>query len=110
MKQKIETIITALTGDRVIVCKQEMLHAMRHFVLPKDIFLELLERVLKEPTEIFIEELKEGKEYHLFYRIFEKRYILAIVKVIENGAFFTSMYTTGEDIRNSHKKFKKWKI
>ena len=42
----ISAIITAVTGDRVIVGKEELLHAMKHFVLPEDIFLELLERIL----------------------------------------------------------------
>lgn len=112
MKRKIGivTIITAITGDRVIVGREELLHAMRHFLLPEDIFLELLERVLKDPDDVYVDDTKEGKEYHLFYHLFEQRYILAVVKVIEEGAYFASMYTTGEDIRKSHKKLTKLKL
>ncbi len=109
-KREIATVITAITGDRVIVGKQELEHAMLHFILPEDIFLELLERVLKDPHEVYLDDTKKEKEYHLFYKILKFRYILAIVKVIEDGAYFTSMYTTGEDIRNSHKKLKKLKL
>ena len=106
----ISAIITAVTGDRVIVGKEELLHAMKHFVLPEDIFLELLERILKEPDKIYLEEQKLGKTYYLFYRVFDKRYILAVVKIIDAGAYFTSMYPTGENIRPAHKKFKKISI
>lgn len=106
-KRQIVAIITAITQDRVIVGKEELTHALRHFLLPEDIFLELLERVLKDPDEVYVEDTKNGKEYHLFYRLFDKRFILAVVKVIDEGAYFTSMYTTGEEIRISHKKFKK---
>lgn len=109
-KRAIVTIITAITGDRIIVCKDELTHAIRHFLLPEDIFLELLERILKDPDEIYFNDTKEGKTYYLFYRIFEQRYILAIVKKIEEGAYFASMYPVGKDVRKSHKKFKKIKL
>ena len=110
MKRNIATIITAITGDRVIVGKRELIHAMRHFMLPEDIFLELLERVLKDPDEVYIDDTKETKEYRLFYRLDDSRYILTVVKIIDEGAFFSSMYTTGEKVRSSHKNFKKIKL
>lgn len=108
--EEIITVITAVTGERVIVRKDEMEHAMRHFLLPEEIFLELLEKVLKDPNEVYVDETKEGKIYHLFYRLFQKKYILAVVKVIPKGAYFASMYATGETIRKSHKHFKKLKL
>ena len=109
-KREIVAIITAITGDRVIIGRKELSHAMRHFLLPEDIFLELLERVLKEPDKVYLDDTKEGKEYHLFYRLFDQRYILVVVKIIADGAYFTSMYTTGDKIRDSHKKLKKIKL
>ena len=109
-QREIVAVITAITGDRVIVGKEALKHALRHFLLPEDIFLELLERVLKNPDEIYVDDTTGGKEYHLFYRLFNKRYILAVVKVIDEGAFFASMYTTGEEIRRSHKKLKRIKL
>jgi len=109
-KREIVAVITAITGERVIVGKEELRHALRHFLLPEDIFLELLERVLKDPDEVYVDDTKDGKEYHLFYRIFDKRYILAVVKVIDEGAFFASMYTTGEGVRKSHENLKKVKL
>ena len=66
MKKEIVTIITAVTGERVIVGKNELAHAMLHFSLPQDIFLELLERILKEPDKVFIEEKNGEKEYKYF--------------------------------------------
>ena len=110
MKKEIVTIITAITGDRIIVGRNELYHAMRHFSLPEDIFLELLERILKEPDEIYVDELTNTKEYRYFYKIIQVKYILVIIKVIKEGFFFASMYTTGTRIRNAHIKLKKLKI
>lgn len=107
--EEIITVITSSTGERVIVRRYEMEHAMRHFLLPEEIFLELLEKVLKDPSEIYVDETSEGKIYHLFYRLFDKKYILAVIKIIPKGAYFASMYATGESIRKSHKNFKKLK-
>ena len=103
----ISAIITAITGDRVIVGKEELWHAMKHFMLPEDIFLELLERILKEPDKIYLDEQKQEKTYYLFYQLFDKKYILAVVKIIDTGAYFASMYPTGNQIRPAHKKLKK---
>jgi hypothetical protein len=109
-REDIVAVITAVIGERVIVRRGEIDHAMRHFLLPVDIFLELLERVLKNPTEIYVDSSKEGKVYHLFYRLFATKYILAVVIVIPEGAYFTSMYATGKTIRKSHQHFKKIKV
>ena len=56
MSRKIISIITAITGDRVIIGADELDHALKHFILPEDIFLELLERVLKDPNEVFVDD------------------------------------------------------
>lgn len=110
MKRKIITIITAITGDRVIVGAEELYHALRHFIIPADIFLELLERILKDPTEIFIDNERFPHEYRMFYRLEDGRYILVVVKKTTEGAFFASMYSTGKTIRSKHKKMKRLKI
>ena len=71
MKRKIITVITALTGDRVVVGAIELAHAIDdHFsVFPQDIVLELLERVLKDPTEIYQDDSGTDKKYKYFYII-----------------------------------------
>jgi hypothetical protein len=106
----IAAIITAITGDRIIVGEEELIHAMRHFFLPKDIFLELLERVLKEPTDVFTDSLRLPHEFLLFYRLDRNSYLLAIVKVTSSGSYLASMYPTGRQIRGSHRKLKRVKI
>ncbi len=59
MERKIATIITAITGDRVIIGEEELKHALEeHFsILPVDMLLELIERILKDPSEIY-EQIK----------------------------------------------------
>ncbi|MBI2742593.1 MAG: hypothetical protein HYX48_01585 [Chlamydiales bacterium] len=46
MNRRVAAIITAITGDRIIVGADELKHAMdEHFsMLPTDILLELIER------------------------------------------------------------------
>jgi len=110
MKRKIVAIITARTGERIVICKDELEHALRHFLLPEDIFLELLERVLKDPTEVFVDDLKKPQVYHLFYKLESGRYLLAIVKLTQSGSYLASMYPTGKRIRNLHKKMKRLKL
>ncbi len=110
MSKKIITIITSVLKYRVIVTKESVDHALKHFVLPEDIFLELLERILKDPTEVFEEIHSEEKSYHLFYKINQSKYILAIVKKATDGYFFTSMYATGSKIKSKHKHLKRIKI
>jgi hypothetical protein len=55
MKRRIATVITAITGARVIIGEAEFHHAKdEHFqMLPDDMLLELIERVLKDPTKVF---------------------------------------------------------
>ena len=110
MKRKIVTIITAVNGQRVIVCENELAHALRHFTLPQDIFLELLERVLKDPSEVFVDSLREPQVYHLFYRLESGRFLVAVVKLLDEGNYLTSMYPTGRKIRGVHKSMKRLKL
>ena len=110
MSRKIATIITAITGDRIIIGQNELKHAMEeHFpMLPVDILLELIERILKDPTRIF--EQEKLSQYHLFYRLDNQKYLVVIVKKTPTGNYFSSMYSTGSSIRNSHKDLKEIKL
>ena len=110
MKRKIVGVITAVNGERVVVCEDELDHALRHFTLPQDIFLELLERVLKDPSEVFVDDLTSPNVYHLFYKLESGRYLLAIVKLLDDGNYLSSMYPTGKKIRGLHKKMKRLKV
>jgi hypothetical protein len=110
VKRKIAKIITAVTGDQIIVGELELRHAQEHFLLPDVILLELLELVLKDPTAILVDDLKSPKLYRLFYRLENKRFLCAVVKVASTGSFFASMYPTGTSIRNPHKKLKRLKL
>lgn len=49
-KHHIISVITTVLGYRVIVDNDSFIYAQKHFLLPQDIFLELLERILKDPT------------------------------------------------------------
>lgn len=106
MNRKVTAVITAITGDRIIIGEAELNHAMEeHFsMIPKDILLELIERILKDPTKIF--EQKKLHQYHLFYRLDNGKYLVVIVKKADMGNYFSSMYSTGKLIRNSHKDLK----
>lgn len=55
MSRRVAAVITAITGERVIIGEAELNHAKQeHFsMLPRDILLELIERILKDPTKIF---------------------------------------------------------
>lgn len=109
MERRIEAVMTAITGYRVIVGYDEMRHAQEHFLLPDRIFLELLEQVLRDPTKIFVDDKRHPQVYHLFYRLENGRYICAIVKTAKSGHYFASMYSTGKTIRNTHKKLEEIK-
>lgn len=109
-EHKIVSIITTILGYRVIIDYESLVHAQKHFYLPQDIFLELLERILKDPTDVYFEECEGIRFYHHFYKLESSRYLLVVVKLTEEGAFFSSMYTTGKSIKNKHKKLKKVKI
>jgi len=110
MVRKISKVITCVTGDRVVVGQLELRHAQEHFLLPDDIFLELLERVLKDPKEVLVDSLKSPSEYWLFYRLENGRFLVAVIKVTKTGHYFASMYPTGKQIRNKHKKLKRLKL
>ncbi len=109
MNRKIVAVITAITGDRVVIGNEELQHAnIEHFpMLPQDILLELIERILKDPTKIF--EQEKLHQYHLFYRLDNGRYLVVIIKKTLTGNYFSTMYSTGDSIRNAHKSLKEIK-
>ena len=96
-----------MTGDDVIVGEAELKHAMRHFTIPRDLVLALIQRILKHPTMVLADDASEPHEYRLFYRLDDGRYLLAVVKLTSVGAFFASMYPTGRKIRPSHRRFRR---
>jgi len=110
MARQVVTVITAITGDRIVIGKAELDHAKEeHFqVFPIDMLLELIERILKDPTKIF--EEKKLHQYHIFYRLDNRRYLVVLVKRTPTGNYFSTMYSTGRTIRNSHKKLKELKL
>lgn len=107
MKKKVEAIITDVLGERVVVLLEALEHAVeRHFTLfPKEMVLELIERVLRDPSDIFEEQKKHL--FHLFYKIDSKHYIVVIVKRTPDGNFFVTSYPTGKTFRGKHKKLKR---
>lgn len=111
-KRKIVAIITAATGDRVIITEAELEHALNdHFsYLPRVLFLELVEQVLKDPSDVFVDNSKAPRQYNLFYRLENGKYLVAVVKKTDDGSFLSSMYPTGDTIRNKHKKMKRVKV
>jgi hypothetical protein len=113
LKRKIITIITDILGDRVVIGEKELQHANEdHFAaIPQDMLIELIERVLKDPSEVYRDDNKTEQIYNFFYRI-EKgpKFLLAVVKVTPDGAYFASMHPTGKQIRSKHKKLKRVKI
>ncbi|HLE11036.1 MAG: hypothetical protein A2504_01945 [Bdellovibrionales bacterium RIFOXYD12_FULL_39_22] len=110
--KKIVAVITAITGDRIIVSDESLNHAIReHFqVVPKDILLEILERILKDPTEVYCEEQSDSRSFNFFYRLENRGFIVVVVKIMPEGAFMATMYPTGKTPRNKHKILKKVKL
>ena len=110
MKRKISAIITTIKGQRVCVAEEALQHSInRHFpLIPKDIVLEVIERVLKDPTDIFLEQKKHL--FYLFYRFDSKHYIVVIVKEAAEGHFFVTTYPTGKTPRLKHSRLKRIKI
>lgn len=106
-RRHIVAVITAATGDRVVVTEEELIHGLRHFTLPRDIFLELLERILKDPSDVFADDVNSPRFYKMFYRLEDGRYLVAIVKMTDAGAFLASVYPTGKAIRSKHKRMKR---
>jgi hypothetical protein len=100
-------VVRAATGDDVITGEAELNHAMNHFAVPRDIVLALIVRVLEHPTLVLADESHPPREYRLFYRLEDGRYLLAVVKVTREGAFFASLYPTGRRIRPSHRHFRR---
>jgi hypothetical protein len=72
--------------------------------------LETLERVLKDPSDLYRDHQRKSKEYDFFYRLESGDFIVAIVKIIPDGPYLSSMYPTGKKPRNKHKSFKKVKL
>ncbi len=109
MSSKIKAIITDALGDRVIVYPDALSHAIeRHFPLfPEDMVLQLIERVLRDPSDIF--EEKKSHVFHLFYKLSRNRYMVAIVKRTPDGCFFVTAYPTGTSIRKKHSRLKRVK-
>ncbi len=107
MKKKIEAVITDVLGERVVVLSEALEHAVeRHFTLfPTEMVLELIERVIRDPSDIFEEQKKHL--FHLFYRIDSRHYIVVIVKRTPDGKFFVTAYPTGKTYRVKHKKLKR---
>jgi hypothetical protein len=110
-QRPILTVITAKTGYRVIVGKQEVLHAhAKHFLIPVTMLLELLELVLRDPTVVYADSTSKPREHHIFYKLESGQYLCAVIKITDTGAFFASMYSTGSSIRKIHKGMKKLQI
>ncbi len=110
--KKIVSVVTAITGDRVIVTEESIKHVIEeHFRgIPQGIILETLERVLKDPSDLYKDTSHEDKEYDFFYRLEDGKFIVAIVKIKSDGAYLSSMYPTGKKHRTKHKGFKRVKI
>jgi hypothetical protein len=110
MKRKIAAVITDILGDRVIIGEDELqIHLQKHFAgIPRDLILELIERILKDPSIIY--EEVNTHTYHLFYRLETGHFVVVIVKKQKEGTFFSAIYSTGKFIRNKHKKLKRVKL
>ncbi len=100
-------VFRSVTGDLVSVGEIELEHAARHFVIPRAFLLGLIARVLAEPTVVYVDDRKQPHTYRLFYRLEDGRYLLAVVKVVDQACLFASMYPTGNKVRPPHKKFRK---
>jgi hypothetical protein len=112
-KRKIISIVTAITGHKVVICESELEHALhKHFRIPKIKLLEIIEQILMDPSFVLLEESKVEhiKEYHLFYKLDDGGHLVAVVKVKDEESFFSTIYPTGKNVRNPHKKLKKVKI
>jgi hypothetical protein len=110
MRRKVAAVITDILGDRVVVMAEAVEHViLRHFTLfPRTMVLELIERVLRDPSEVF--EEKKKHIFHLFYRFDSHHYIVVIVKRTTQGSFFVTAYPTGAAHRGKHKNLKKVRL
>ena len=113
MNKKIIAVITDALKDRVVVCEKELDHAIRlHFKgIPVDLILELLEKILRDPSEVYRDDKKKEQIFNFFYRVDEgPKFVVAVIKVTPDGAFFASMYPTGKNPRKKHKGYKRVKL
>ena len=94
----------------MILGHDEIQHALdEHFsMVPERMLIELIELVLRDPIIVYQEIATH--QYFLFYRLDNGRYLVAVVKKVNAGSFFATIYPTGKFIRNKHKKLKKVKI
>jgi len=105
--RRVAASVKAITGEEIVIGEAELIHAMRHFTLPRDLLLELIKRVLQKPTVVLVDNQIEPHEYRLFYRLEDGRYILAVVKVVKDVSYFASMYPTGKRMRKLHQRFRR---
>ncbi len=107
MSKRIAAVITDVLGDRVVVLAEAIAHTIeRHFPLfPEEMVLELIERVLRDPSDIF--EERKTHVFHLFYRLNARHYMVVIVKRVPDGCFFVTAYPTGATHRAKHKKLRR---
>ncbi len=49
-------------------------------------------------------------DLRFFYRLDNGSYLVAVVKIIPEGAYLASLYPTGSRIRAKHKKLKKVRL
>ncbi len=106
--RKINKIITSCLNQSVIIGEDELTHALeKHFSIPKVKLTEIIEMVLTEPDEIFLDE--KTVLYHLFYKIETGQYLVVVLKSVDSKIFFSTIYPTGSKIRSPHKKLKRIK-
>ena len=79
-------------------------------MIPQIKLLEIIEQVLLDPTEVYEEGAKNNKNFYLFYRLEGGRYLVAVVKAVDQEAHFVTIYPTGDKIKNKHKGMKKVNI
>ena len=110
-KRKILSVIRAATGTIVSIGELEVGHALKHFLIPQIKLLEVIEQVLLDPTKVFQEsQSDDGKTFYLFYRLENRRYLVAVIKSIENQAHFVTLYPTGTKIKAKHMRMKRIKV
>lgn len=117
-KSKILSIIVSATGDSIRIGEKEVNHALeKHFRIPKIKLLEIIEQILIDPTEVYLDTTPAEsphsttvKSYHLFYRLDNGGFLVVVVKKLPEGNFFSTIYPTGKSIRKAHRNLKKVKL
>jgi len=102
--------IRAVAGYTVIVTHEALVHSIRHFHIPDDLFLTMLSRVLREPNAVYEELHGTSTTFHIFYKLETSGYVVAVVKIKPDGAFLVTVYPTRAKIRPKHAKLKKVEI